>query len=525
MRLFALTLILTAPLNTLAQREITDEKAQVDQLLELSRKDQWIDPSRSLDYAHKALEKARAIADKEGIATANNLKGFCYWTFGDNELAIESALDALDIARAQNLPLLQAESYYIMARGYMDLRESARAYEAIDIAENLATNGNDWTQVASIYNLKGVILFTEGRYDSALYFYNKAYEIAKREQVDPIELPRIISNIGECYADENPALAFRYFDEALALAKQTNNRIAEASITSVIGHTYLIEKDLKKAESNLQAALKIADDLGLRRVMRHAYGGMVDIRLMQGRGDEAVVYLQRYHAVHDSLLNSSKIRQIVEMEARHELQLREKNIQLLENEKRIEALWRNLLIALVVLLALGSVAVIRWQRYRYRKNREMLNFEIDYLTRQHKDAVDKYKRLQVPEADDSIASQDQKLLKQAISVVEENIADSQMSVEKMAELMNMSRTSLHRKIKSITGFPPSELIRSIRLRRAARLIANRADSAAQIAQAVGFEDYSHFSKAFKKHFGVSPSGYEEQARTGKPVEAETLSEN
>jgi AraC-like DNA-binding protein len=75
----------------------------------------------------------------------------------------------------------------------------------------------------------------------------------------------------------------------------------------------------------------------------------------------------------------------------------------------------------------------------------------------------------------------------------------------------MSRTSLHRKIKSITGFPPSELIRSIRLRKAARLISSRADSAAQISRMVGFEDYSHFSKAFKKHFGVSPSSYEMQA--------------
>jgi AraC-like DNA-binding protein len=91
--------------------------------------------------------------------------------------------------------------------------------------------------------------------------------------------------------------------------------------------------------------------------------------------------------------------------------------------------------------------------------------------------------------------------------VEANIADSQMSVEKMADQMNMSRTSLHRKIKSITGFPPSELIRSIRLRKAARLIANRADSPTQVAHAVGFEDYSHFSKVFKKHFGVSPSEY------------------
>jgi AraC-like DNA-binding protein/Flp pilus assembly protein TadD len=505
--------IILISLPAFSQRELAVDTQQIDQLLDLSRKDQWIDPYRSLSYADQALQKAQQINYHEGIAAAHNLKGFCYWTFGDNELALQSALEAIDIATAQSpasigeYALLQAESYYIMARGYMDLRENTKAHESIVKAETLANEVSDWTQLCSIYNLKGVILYNDRKYDSALYFYKKAYEIGKNKPVDPINLSRIISNIGECYAIENPELAFRYFNEALTSARATGNKIAEASITSIMGHGYLRKNDIKNAEASLQIALGLASSLGLRRVMRHAYGGLVDIRLMQGRGNEAVVYLQRYYAVRDSLLNTSKVRQIVELEAKHELELREKNIQLLENEKRLQTIWKNLLIGLVVLLILASVAVIQWQRYRYRRNREMLNLEIDLLTQQHKEAVDKYKTLQVSDLGDSIPSYDQRLLKQAISIVEANIGDSQMGVEKMAEEMNMSRTSLHRKIKSITGFPPSELIRSIRLRKAARLIASRADSATQIALAVGFEDYSHFSKAFKKHFGVSPSGY------------------
>jgi AraC-like DNA-binding protein len=491
------------------QRELPADAAQVDQLIDLSKKDQWKDPYRCLSYADQALKMAQQIDYQEGIAKAHNLIGFCHWTFGDNELALQSAFEALEIAKTKNYPLIQAESYYIMARGYMDLRENSQAHESIATAEALANKGSDWEQLCSIYNLKGVIFFSANKYDSALYFYNKAYEIGKTKQVDPINLARIISNIGECYERENPALAFRYYNEALQSAKETGNKIAEASITSIIGHAHLRGKDLKNAEASLNIALKLAIDLGLRRVMRHAYAGLVDILLIQGKGDEAVIYLRRYYAVRDSLLNTAKIRQIVELEAKHELELREKNIQLLENEKRIQTISRNLLIGLVILLIVASVAIIRWQRYRYKKNREMLNLEIDLLTQQHKEAVDKYKTLQVsPDVGESIPSYDQKLLRQAIEIVEANIADPQMGVEKMAGDMNMSRTSLHRKIKSITGFPPSELIRSIRLRKAARLIANRADSATQIALAVGFEDYSHFSKAFKKHFGVSPSAYE-----------------
>lgn len=507
MRCCALALLVLISLPAFAQ-----ETKKVDDLIALSTAVQWKDPDRSLNYADSALQIARRIDYKKGIAAALNMKGFCYWTFGDNGMALQSSVEALDIAQTEKFSGLEAESYYIMARGYMDLRENSKAHESIVKAEKLATEGNDWTQLCSIYNLKGVIFYNDRQYDSALYFYNKAYDVGKNKQVDPINFARIISNIGECYATENPALAFKYFNEALASAQQTGNKIAEASISSIIGHAYFRQKDIKKAEENLQAALSLANSLGLRRVMRHAYSGLVDIRLMQGKGNEAVVYLQRYHEVRDSLLNTSKVREIVELEARHELELKEKNIQLLENEKKIQNIWRNLLIGLVVLVVVAAVFVIRSQRYRYRKNREMLNLEIDYLTQQHKEAVDRFKTLQITDSGESIESYDQKLLQQAIGIVEANLADSQMSVEKMADEMNMSRTSLHRKIKSITGFPPSELIRTIRLRKAARLIANRADSAAQIALAVGFEDYSHFSKAFKKHFGVSPSGYEEQAK-------------
>jgi AraC-like DNA-binding protein len=483
------------------------DTAQVHHLIRLSKEYQWIDSYRSLDYANQALMLARKINYPTGIAISNNLKGFCFWSFGDNDLAIEAAMEALTLGEAEQDYSIQAESYYILARSYMDLNERGKSNDYIVKAEYTARQVEDWEQLCSIYNLRGVIKYIENQQDSALYFYTKAYELGKAQSVAPIHFPRIISNMGECYAGKDPALAFTYFNQALSLAKETNNQIAEASITDIIGHAFLKGNDLMNAERQLQVALQLARKLGLRRVIRHAYSGLVDISLKQGKGDEAVVYLQQYYAVRDSLLNTSKIRHIVELEAKHDLQLKEQHLQILENEKRIQTIWKNLLIALVIFLILLSIGLYQLQRYRYSKNREMLNLEIDYLTQQHKETVDKYKAFFVKESP-SLESHDQKLLKTAISVVENHIGDPQFGVEKMAQEMNMSRTNLHRKIKSITGFPPSELIRSIRLRKAAKLILGKVDSATRIALLVGFDDYSHFSKAFKKHFGVSPSGYE-----------------
>lgn len=480
-----------------------------------------MDSYKCLHYADQALLLAQALDDKKGIIEAYNLQGFCFWSFGDNDLAVQASMQAMELAQKENNGNALAESYYILSRGYMDLRETLKAKEFIRKAETLASQKENWDLVSSIYNLKGVIFYIENKTDSALHYYKKAFSLGNEHGVDPINFPRMLSNMGECYLPENTVLAFSYFTKALTLAKETNNTIAEASITSIIGHAHLQQKNLADAQTELQAALRLAQELGLRRVVRHAYAGLVEIKLQQGNGQEAIAYLKKYYEVRDSLLSSSKIRQIVELEAQHQLKLKEQNIKLLESEKRIQTIWKNGLIGFTFLIALLSIILFQVQRFRFRKNREILNLEIDYLTSQHKVAADRFKAALIHASEEMPESYDQKLLKKAISIVNDQIHDAQFGVEKMALAMNMSRTSLHRKIKSITGFPPSELIRSIRLRKAAKLITGSVDSPTQIALMVGFEDYAHFSKAFKKHFGSSPSAYQAHSRSALAVKAGT----
>src|SRR5690349_2885273 len=91
---------------------------EVNSLIEVSRKEQWRDSYKSLNNADQALQLAQQIGFNKGIAIAHNLRGFCFWTFGDNELAIQSALDALAAIQAENhAASIKAESYYILARG------------------------------------------------------------------------------------------------------------------------------------------------------------------------------------------------------------------------------------------------------------------------------------------------------------------------------------------------------------------------------------------------------------------------
>ena len=106
-----------------------------------------------------------------------------------------------------------------------------------------------------------------------------------------------------------------------------------------------------------------------------------------------------------------------------------------------------------------------------------------------------------------VKGNDEELMERIMKVVNENLSDSDFNVEKMCDEVGVSRTQLHRKLKEMTGVPTSEFLRNIRLNEAARLIRERKINITQVSYMVGFANNSHFSTAFKKYFGISPSEY------------------
>ena len=112
-----------------------------------------------------------------------------------------------------------------------------------------------------------------------------------------------------------------------------------------------------------------------------------------------------------------------------------------------------------------------------------------------------------------ITSIDKKFLQKAQDIILQNISDEGFSVARFAEKCAVSRSLLHKKLVALTGEPPRELIRRIRLRKAAELIEKQSGNLSQIALEVGFTNPAYFSEAFKKQFGVAPSQYQRDHKT------------
>ncbi len=102
---------------------------------------------------------------------------------------------------------------------------------------------------------------------------------------------------------------------------------------------------------------------------------------------------------------------------------------------------------------------------------------------------------------------DEVLMEKVMKAVNEHLDDSEFNVEALAETVGLSRVQLHRRMKEMTGITVGEFIRNLRLQQAARLLEKGDTTVSQVTYAVGFSNPTHFTAAFKKHFGTTPSDY------------------
>lgn len=111
---------------------------------------------------------------------------------------------------------------------------------------------------------------------------------------------------------------------------------------------------------------------------------------------------------------------------------------------------------------------------------------------------------QEAEEEQQLGSQDKSFVDRLRHVLQDNMGDSDFSVEKLGEIVGLSRVQLYRKVKALTGRTPVELLRKARLERARKLIETTDQSISEIAYGVGFTSPSYFNKCFKDEFDINP---------------------
>jgi signal transduction histidine kinase/ligand-binding sensor domain-containing protein/DNA-binding response OmpR family regulator len=105
-------------------------------------------------------------------------------------------------------------------------------------------------------------------------------------------------------------------------------------------------------------------------------------------------------------------------------------------------------------------------------------------------------------------SRDEEFLNKAIATIEEYLTDANFDINSFAAQMNMSKSTLYRKIKTMTSLSPNELIRNIRLKHGYQLMKDKSRTVSEVAYAVGFSDPRYFATCFKAAFGTAPKEFQ-----------------
>lgn len=145
-----------------------------------------------------------------------------------------------------------------------------------------------------------------------------------------------------------------------------------------------------------------------------------------------------------------------------------------------------------------NIDILRQTIVNLLQNRQRLQGKY-HVTVHHEDVV-------MDRAD--MSSPDDNLMEKVIKVVNDELSNSDLNVEQIAEKVGISRVHFHRRLKEITGLTPRDFVRNYRLMQAGKLLEEKRNyDITDISVAVGFKSVSTFSTCFKAYYGMKPSEY------------------
>ena len=165
-----------------------------------------------------------------------------------------------------------------------------------------------------------------------------------------------------------------------------------------------------------------------------------------------------------------------------------------------------LVMAVSLLLAYNS----RRQKDEAIKTNEQLKHEVELVRNMKR--VDEL----------NVDSPDDQFMQRVMRIINENMSNSEMNVEFLADKIGISRAHFYRKLKSITNLSPVDFLKNIRLKEAARLLVEKNCDVQSTSQATGFKSVSAFSTAFKHFYNMTPSQFMKLKRSGNDTAGESL---
>ncbi|SNZ00497.1 tetratricopeptide repeat protein [Flagellimonas pacifica] len=298
---------------------------------------------------------------KEPFSMANGLyqKAIILDDLGNFDQSLEIYYTILKIYEEANDSFSIATTLNAMGEILKNTGKKLDAMDSYNRALSLFTKIGDKTEIANcLFNIGDTYMQLE-QYDRALENFNKALALDQETQSD-WGMAYDYEALGKVYGfQENYTRALEYHDQALLLRKKLGLQRELALSHSQIGVINLKLKRYGIAETSLNNAIRIAEEIGAKAVLKENYDVLSKLYEETGNYQKSLAFKNKFIAVKDSLFTESKSKQVEELQVRFKTEKKQNAIAALEKDAEITGLrleqqttLRNIIIgaALVILL-------------------------------------------------------------------------------------------------------------------------------------------------------------------------------
>ncbi|MCX6258498.1 MAG: tetratricopeptide repeat protein, partial [Bacteroidia bacterium] len=310
------------------------------------------DYPKALEYFEKALNISRKINDTVTIIRNNGNMGIAYSYMADYPKALNCEMQALKLSEETGNK--KSAMFNVMNIGniYTDLSNNEKALEygmkGLALAEELGDKNN----MSLILNNIGTTHFNMQEYPQALEYYEKALKISEELQ-DKYTLCMLTEDIGNIYGTyfHDYPKALEYYSRAKTIAEETGDIRNKAHITFNISANYCkmaldsTKKDTSGRKGNflkgltyIKESLEIYKQIGEKHEQAYSLLHMSDIFFNLGDYQSALSIYKEFINLKDSIYSGDDQKKIAELEAKRENELKQKEIEILQQKNQIQNL-------------------------------------------------------------------------------------------------------------------------------------------------------------------------------------------
>jgi tetratricopeptide (TPR) repeat protein len=354
------------------------DTVQVNQLVNIATAYSVEKPDMALHFGIRALEMARLMEYEGGITESWRILGKICHHMGQYELALDYQQQALDVyertknqklkavilndmaavltnmkeyEQAMNYKLKAikiedkagnqetlAQSYNQMGALYADLGNYDLALKYCEMSLHLREGLKDKTALADSYGVMGLVHGKSRHYVEALEYMKKALQLNK-ELNNLYALGALLSNIGDIYTKLGKAAeASSYYEQSLGIEEEQGSKKGSINSLMNLGKNYIELKNYALAKQYLLRALELSKETNAKEQTEFCYGYLSEAYEKSGNYAEALANYKLYTDYQKKIYDESNYRKIAEMHDLIESERNDKEVALLNKDKKIKDL-------------------------------------------------------------------------------------------------------------------------------------------------------------------------------------------